>query len=245
MGQIEVNALSVKLAGSFEAEVTFPGIHLDPERKYPVLWVIHEDGSSPADLLRYLPLFEEYAKTNNCYVICPSVQHSLCTDMVWGTLNEQFVATECPGIFRHMYHLSDRPEDNTILGIGTGAYGALKMAVRHPETYGKGIAVDGSLDLAARCDLIGKEVTSGFTRQTDASLAAIFGDPSKVRGSEHDLYALDYEGKVITLFAGSDSTVSAENVELAAKHPEISTRIEDYGKDGFERERMLKAALGI
>lgn len=52
MAHIEIHALSVKLAGTFEAHVFFPEQEVEKaEEKFPVLWMIHEDGTGTFDLM--------------------------------------------------------------------------------------------------------------------------------------------------------------------------------------------------
>ena len=46
MAHIEVNAMSVKLSSTFEAEIFFPGMNLEGEKKYPVIWFGTVCGSS-------------------------------------------------------------------------------------------------------------------------------------------------------------------------------------------------------
>ena len=65
------------------------------------------------------------------FVIAPMISHSLATNMAFGTKNEEFLVEECPEIFRFLYPVSEKKEDNYIFGIHTGAYGAVKLAMKH------------------------------------------------------------------------------------------------------------------
>lgn len=69
------------------------------------------------------------------FVIAPMISHSLATNMAFGTKNEEFLVEECPEIFRFLYPVSEKKEDNYIFGIHTGAYGAVKLAMKHPDVY--------------------------------------------------------------------------------------------------------------
>ena len=73
--------------------------------------------------------------------------------------------------------------------MGTGAYGAVKAALKHSDVFSKCIAIDGIFDLGKICNraLKGKE-TGIFHREE--SLKAVFGDLQNFEGSEHDIYAL-------------------------------------------------------
>ena len=118
MAHIEIHALSVKLAGTFEAHVFFPEQEVEKaEEKFPVLWMIHEDGTGTFDLMRHAALMEKIAEEKKMFVIAPMISHSLATNMAFGTKNEEFLVEECPEIFRFLYPVSEKKEDNYIFGI--------------------------------------------------------------------------------------------------------------------------------
>ena len=107
MAHIEIHALSVKLAGTFEAHVFFPEQEVEKaEEKFPVLWMIHEDGTGTFDLMRHAALMEKIAEEKKMFVIAPMISHSLATNMAFGTKNEEFLVEECPEIFRFLYPVS-------------------------------------------------------------------------------------------------------------------------------------------
>ena len=82
MAHIEIHALSVKLAGTFEAHVFFPEQEVEKaEEKFPVLWMIHEDGTGTFDLMRHAALMEKIAEEKKMFVIAPMISHSLATNM--------------------------------------------------------------------------------------------------------------------------------------------------------------------
>ncbi len=157
------------------------------EKKYPVLWLLHTEGGAASDWLS-TPA-EACAARYGIFIIAPDQHHSLCTSMRYGPRYEEFMNTELPGICRNNLPISEDPAQNWIGGAGTGAYGAVKMALKHPETFSKAIALNGVLDLEAVCRraLAGQE-TGIF--HTEASLKAVFGDLNAFAGSGHDLYAL-------------------------------------------------------
>ena len=76
MAHIEIHALSVKLAGTFEAHVFFPEQEVEKaEEKFPVLWMIHEDGTGTFDLMRHAALMEKIAEEKKMFVIAPMISH--------------------------------------------------------------------------------------------------------------------------------------------------------------------------
>lgn len=240
MAHIELNALSVCLSGTFDAHIFSPEPQQLQERKdFPVIWFIHEDGSSPFTLLRYTDILERMAVERGIFVIAPTVGHSLCTDMVWGTQNEKFLGEECIKIFRFLYPLSTKKENNVVLGIKSGGYGALKLAVDYAETFGTGISIEGELDIAGKC--LAPESDSGFSYQTKASLEAIFGNLTQVPGSRHDLYALVKKpGTKLRLLCSTTGKMYSDNLRMVNMVPGIETDFADYGTGREAIAFMLK-----
>lgn len=229
MAHIELNALSVYLSGTFGAHIFSPEPQQLQERKdFPVIWFIHEDGNSPFSLLRYTDILEQMAVEGGIFVIAPAVGHSLCTDMVWGTQNEKFLGEECVKIFRFLYPLSIKKENNMVLGIKSGGYGALKLAVDYAETFGTGISIEGELDIAGKC--LAPESDSCFPHQTKASLEAIFGNLAQVQGSRHDLYALAKKpGAKLKLFCSTAGKRYSDHLRMVNRVPGVEKDFADYG----------------
>ncbi len=78
--------------------------------------------------------------------------------------------------------MSDKREDTFVAGLSMGGYGAFKVALSAPETFGAAASLSGALDLPGMVGL-----------QTPASLPywqGIFGDPAAIAGSDHDLLHL-------------------------------------------------------
>lgn len=84
MAYLELNALSTVLCGSFSAKIFLPemnGLALDDrkhERKYPVLWLLHNEGGMALDFTA-MPV-EKCAVENGIFIIAPDAQHSLCSN---------------------------------------------------------------------------------------------------------------------------------------------------------------------
>lgn len=192
MAVIEMNALSTVLCGSFSAKVFLPEmdkLQLDEEgrnKKYPVLWLFHSDGGTSMDWLT-TPA-EKCAVSNGIFVIAADVQHCLCTNMDYGPKYEEFMAKEFPGICRNNLPISDKLEENWIGGVGTGAYGAVKAALKHPEVFSACIAMDGIYDMDKLC----KRAKMGETVfcHNEESLKAVFGNIDQIKGSENDVFSL-------------------------------------------------------
>ena len=193
MAYLELNALSTILCGSFSAKVYLPEMNLlalddaKHEKKYPVLWLLHSEGGTALDWNRTLA--EKCAAEHGIFIIAPDAQHTICTNMDYGPRYEDFLADEFPKLCRNNLPISADPAMNWIGGVGTGAYGAVKAALKHPETFTKCIAMDGVFDMAAICrKAMNNEDTKIF--HNGESLKAVFGDITAIEGSVNDVYAL-------------------------------------------------------
>lgn len=193
MAFFEFNALSVVMCGSFAARVFLPEMDRlqlgdkEHKTKYPVLLLLHDSGGASVDW-QQTPA-ERCAADHGIFIIAPDVQHTLGTDMKYGPKYETFISGELLGICRNLFPISHDPASTWIGGVGTGAYGAVKTAMRHPEVFSKAISIDGVLDMGA---IIKKALAGEETgiRQDAASLSAVFGELDQFEGSPNDLFAL-------------------------------------------------------
>ncbi len=220
MATIEMNMLSVITCGSISVRVFCPGMDrlaLDDKEhrvKYPVLWLLHTDGGAAINWLE-TPA-ERIAEKYGIFLIAPDQHHAMGTDMAFGPRYESFLHTELLNICRNCLPISEDPAENWIGGVGTGAYGAVKMALKHPDVFSKAVAINGILDMEA---LIAKAVAGEDTGtpHNRASLEAVFGDLTRFHGSGNDLFALPRpEDGALYLTWEAGSPVQAENERLAA-----------------------------
>jgi S-formylglutathione hydrolase FrmB len=96
----------------------------------------------------------------------------------WGT----FVADEMPALARAFFPVSDRREDTYIAGLSMGGYGALRIALAHPDRFAAAGSFSGSLDMARRPAHADPAWCTEFSR--------VFGDLDAIAGSENDLFEL-------------------------------------------------------
>ncbi len=146
--------------------------------KYKTLWLLHGLSDDHTIWMRRTSI-ERYADAKGLAVVMPAVNRSFYTDMARGLKYFTFVSEELPRIARSFFPLSDRREDNFVAGLSMGGYGAFKLALSFPDRYAAGASLSGAVDIA--------EVVS---RLDNGEMANIFGDTSKVKGSEHDLFYL-------------------------------------------------------
>ena len=249
MAYLELNALSTILCGSFSAKVYLPEMDklmLDDEKhekKYPVLWLLHSEGGTALDWNRTMA--ENCAAEFGIFIIAPDAQHTICTNMDYGPKYENFLATELPGICRNNLPISEEPLLNWIGGVGTGAYGAVKAAIKHPKVFSKCIAMDGIFDMDTICKkAMNGEPTEIFHKEE--SLRAVFGDITAIAGSEHNVYALAAKSEVGKFYitGKKESKYAKERVHLAEALKEKAEYVETNGEVmDFSEPMVLKRAV--
>lgn len=120
---------------------------------------------------------ERYAARHNLAVIMPAVNHSFYCNEARGERYWDYVAEELPAQMQRFFRISDKPEDTYVAGLSMGGYGAMKLALSHPERFAAAASFSGASDIVS----LSRRHTDDWNR--------IFGRQA-VRGSENDLYHL-------------------------------------------------------
>ncbi len=153
--------------------------------KYRTLYLLHGHSDDHTAWQRWTSI-ERYVEGLNLVVVMPAVNLSFYTDMVYGGKYWQFISEEVPAIVRDLYSLSVKREDNFVAGLSMGGYGAFKLALTYPDRYAAAASLSGAVDIG--------EVVKGHHHPEDKAwligMRNIFGDLSKVPGSQHDLLVL-------------------------------------------------------
>ena len=180
--------------------------------KWKVMYLLH-GLSDDHTIWQRRTSIERYAADKNLAVIMPETQRGWYTDMKYGFEWFRFFSEELPAICRSFFpNISDRREDTSICGLSMGGYGALKLALRCPEQYGWAASLSGAVDVAEFCEKAEGEAKYYFED--------VFGEASKVRGSDNDLFhlaaKLDRGGNVPKLFlcCGLQDPLYWQNVRL-------------------------------
>jgi S-formylglutathione hydrolase FrmB len=156
-----------------------------PQPTYRTLYLLHGHSDDHTAWQRWTSI-ERYVEGLNLAVVMPAVNLSFYTDMVYGGNYWQFISEEVPAVVRDMFPLSSERKDNFVAGLSMGGYGAFKLALTYPERYAAAASLSGAVDI--------REVVKGHADPNDkawqAEMRNIFGDLSKVPGSQHDLLTL-------------------------------------------------------
>lgn len=119
----------------------------------PVLYLLHGLTDDHTAWQRFTSI-ERYAVAAGLAVVMPSVHHSFYADEVHGHPYWTFVSAELPALVHTFFRVSDRPDDTFVAGLSMGGYGALKLALTHPDRYAAAASLSGALDIRY---LIGRE----------------------------------------------------------------------------------------
>ena len=145
--------------------------------KYKTLVLLHGLSDNSRIWMRRTCI-DRYATEKGIAVVMPSGDRSFYTNMYNGDRFADFIGKEVLAIAREYLPLSDKREDTFIAGNSMGGYGAMKMALKFPETFSAAAGLSSVADVAKfmeeRYPLLGTQ---------------IFGEGNKVPNSE-DLFAL-------------------------------------------------------
>jgi putative tributyrin esterase len=142
----------------------------------PVLYLLHGLTDDHTAWHRYTSI-SRYAEAAGLAVVMPAVHHSFYADEVHGHRYWTYVSEELPSVVASFFRVSESPEDTFVAGLSMGGYGALKLALSHPDRYAAAASLSGALDLRY---LIGREDRAAlFQRAFDSNV-----------GADDDLFAL-------------------------------------------------------
>jgi putative tributyrin esterase len=114
----------------------------------PVLYLLHGLSDDHLSWLRWTSA-ARYAEKAGLALVMPSVARSFYADEVHGHAYWRFVSEELPRVVSTFFGLSQDPASTYVAGLSMGGYGALKLALRHPERFAAAASMSGALDLVA------------------------------------------------------------------------------------------------
>jgi Predicted esterase len=136
--------------------------------------------SDDATCWQRLTSVERYARERGIAVIMPGAARSFYCDMKFGPKYYTHVAKEVVEYTRRLFKLSTEREDTFVAGLSMGGYGAFKLALKDPATFGAAVSFSGAVDMEARV-----RANSEFE-----GLNLIWGDKPDLKSSNDDLFDL-------------------------------------------------------
>lgn len=155
------------------------------EGKYPVMYLLH-GMSDDHTIWQRRTSIERYVSQLGIAVVMPTTHLGFYTDTAYGMKYFTFISKELPAICQDFFpNMSDAPEDTLAAGLSMGGYGAWKLALSAPETFGAAASLSGGLHMANNARLQ-REIQT----ERRAFWEGVFGDPAHIAGTENDLLYL-------------------------------------------------------
>jgi S-formylglutathione hydrolase FrmB len=152
---------------------------------YPTLYLLHGLSDDHTIWMRRTSI-ERYAAARNLAVVMPAVARSFYQDMASGPRYWTYLSEELPAICHSFFPLSPAREDTFAAGLSMGGYGALRLALAHPEKFAAAASLSAALDLSKRL----RELSRGESILGRSESVGIFGAELNVEGTPNDLFFL-------------------------------------------------------
>lgn len=160
----------------YEADGITPG----KRREYKVLYLLHGLSDDYSSWLRRTSI-ERYLDNLDVIAVMPDVDRSFYTDMKHGLKYWTFISEELPALIRQLFPVSSKAEETFVAGFSMGGYGALKLALSHPERFAACGAMSSVTDIAAKFN---------DPRYAHWDFEDIFGTPEQLAADGNDLFEL-------------------------------------------------------
>lgn len=116
MALIECSFYSKSLMTQTSIYVTIPFENCAPAgKKYQTVFLLHGASGCYSDYIRHTGV-EHYANIKKVAVVMPSAGNSFYSDMVKGLKYWTYISEELPQVVRELFPLSDKREDNFVVG---------------------------------------------------------------------------------------------------------------------------------
>ncbi len=182
MAFFDCHFFSETLALSVSAHVLIPQVSDTKRALHPTLFLLHGLSDDHTMWSRRTSI-ERYAAERNLAVVMPAVGRSFYQDMVSGPRYWTYLSEELPALMRNFFPLSQERADNFTAGLSMGGYGALRLALAHPEKFAGAASFSGALDFVRRLRDSGKT----GSRISKAEWDAVAGPGTDAAGTPSDL----------------------------------------------------------
>lgn len=165
----------------------FDGELLQGNKPFKTLYLLHGIIGNYTDWVTGTRI-QRWAQDKNLAVIMPSADNRFYVDNeAAGELFGNFIGNELVNTTRKLFHLSDKKEDTFIAGLSMGGYGAVINGLKYHNTFG----YIGALSSAFILDsMVNSDNNASSIIGKRSYYESVFGDLSKVKGSDRDYKAL-------------------------------------------------------
>jgi len=156
---------------------------LDPDKKYPVLYLLHGHADDNTAWIRKSNI-EMLTRDFGLIVVMPTAHRSFYANAVHGHAYFNYLTKELPVVVANFFPASTKREDTYIAGLSMGGYGALKAALSCPEQYGHAASMSGASDSYRALRHVQDMFSVGDFMD---NVNNVFGGEAQFYGSENDL----------------------------------------------------------
>jgi putative tributyrin esterase len=158
----------------------------DGNRQYPVLYLLHGLWGSYADWSSRTHL-STYAATCSLIIVMPDGENSWYVNALNDPRGrfEDFIVHDLPASIARSYRIDTVRA--AIAGLSMGGYGALMLAMRHPDRYFFVGGLSSYITIPAEIPAGPKRSASALVHE---SLPRVFGHDSSAFYADHDLFVL-------------------------------------------------------
>ena len=104
-------------------------------RPFRIVYLLHGLHGNSATWLDK-SMLSEYAKNDNTVFIMPEAGRSFYTNQKYGRRYFDFFNEELPCKCQKIFSISAKREDTAVMGYSMGGYGALRLSLSNPESFG-------------------------------------------------------------------------------------------------------------
>ena len=195
------------------------------KKNLKVLYLLHGLHGDEGSWL-HLSNIERYAYEAGIAVVIPGVGNSFYQNMAHGEDFFTYVTEELYKFVQGLFPVSKKREDTFIAGLSMGGYGAWYLALACPEKYAATASFSGAVDIGFRYTPVGLG-----NAPMPFYVDNCFGDPTKIAGSDRDVFALFEKAKAKGIVprmyqsCGTADFLYQMNVEAYKKLTEMGAEI--------------------
>lgn len=145
-----LTVMSQAMHKQIENLVITPKTYADPEKTFPVLYLLHGAGGDYTSWNSSVPELTEYANQYNIIIVCPDggkTSWYLDSPIDPKFKYETYMVDELVKAVDSEYRTKKTATYRAISGLSMGGHGALYLAIKHPDIWGAAGSMSGGVDI--------------------------------------------------------------------------------------------------